>query len=139
MLACFDKAARSLQSATQSRDVVVLDRAEVKRTRRSLFGFTLPSLALFGNGGSDKPGAAAREDDKDEIRELETTIRRSTEQAYGRYTLVLEEGGTWRTTEPWGRGNEPEPGIKVTIKHGALSRYTLRIPGGRPVGVERVN
>src|SRR5829696_6737424 len=55
-LACFDRAAASLQAAAERRDVVVVDRQQVRESRRRLFGLPLPRLPIFG-GGDDDEGA----------------------------------------------------------------------------------
>ena len=46
-LQCFDRTSGALATAAQSGAVVVVDREEVRRTRRSLFGFSLPRLPFF--------------------------------------------------------------------------------------------
>ena len=45
-LACYDREARAAKGAIAAREVGVLDRAEVRRTRRSLFGFSVPSVIM---------------------------------------------------------------------------------------------
>lgn len=128
-LACFDKAAARLAEATASREVVVVDREEIKRTRRSLFGFELPRVGLFGGG--EKAGAAER------IEEISTTITTVRDLGHGKYSLVVAEGGTWQTTEAL-RGKLPKRGDTVTIKSGALGSYWLTVAGGRGVRAMRV-
>ena len=53
-LQCFDTAAANLQAATERRDVVVVDRAQVRESRRRLFGLALPSLPIFGGGDDEE-------------------------------------------------------------------------------------
>ena len=51
-LACYDEASARLAEAVESKELVVLDRQEIKQTRRSLFGFSVPNIPLFrGEGG----------------------------------------------------------------------------------------
>ena len=52
-LACYDEAATRLTQAVGRNDVVVLDREDIRQTRRSLFGFHLPRLPLFGGGARE--------------------------------------------------------------------------------------
>lgn len=133
-LACLDKAAAALITATDQRTIVVLDRSEVQRTRRSLFGFTLPKLPFFGNDRDH--------DDKDSraeaVTRLDTTIARATPMGYGLWTLVLAEGGTWRTTEA-DRAFNPASGGKITIKRGALGNYLATFGGHRALRIVRIN
>src|SRR4051812_15385852 len=51
-LACYDQASARFTEAVSKGDVIVMDKQEVRETRRSLFGFTLPHIALFR--GEDK-------------------------------------------------------------------------------------
>lgn len=132
-LACLDAAAAALSEAVAARSIVVLDRSEIKKTRRSLFGFTLPRLPFFGND-RDSPEP---EDEAQAVRQIETTIRQVGEYGRGMWTLVLEEGGTWRTTET-SRTFDPKPGDPLTIKRGTLGNYLAVFGRTGSVRVERV-
>ncbi|MEP6339745.1 MAG: hypothetical protein ABJ070_07905, partial [Parasphingorhabdus sp.] len=63
-LACFDEKVAALESATESKQVVIADREQVKEARRGLFGLSLPRIKLFG--GDKDEGA--------EIKEIEVKI-----------------------------------------------------------------
>src|SRR6185369_5733362 len=52
-LACYDEAVDSLGKALGQGQVVAVDRSQVQAVRRQAFGFTLPSLDLFGR--SERP------------------------------------------------------------------------------------
>ena len=127
-LACHDAATRALVGAVRRREIVVVDKDEVKKTRRSLFGFSLPRIGLFGSKGPD---------DGEEVTRLEGPIKRATRIGYGKWTLVLEDGAVWTTTEAWTGAREPQVGTIVTIKRGALGSYMATIAGGRAVRVMR--
>lgn len=128
-LACSDKAARALVDATKRKEVVVMDRADVTKTRRSLFGFTLPKLKLFGGGDDDR---------EEEIEQLEAKIERVAAQPQNGYVITIEGGARWRTTEPWTRSALPQPGVTVTIKRAALGSYFIKIGSGRAVRAIRI-
>lgn len=132
-LACFDKASAALATAVEKRDVVVLDREEVRRTRRSLFGFALPKLPFLG-GGKDKESEAA---EAEEIVRLDTTVTRVSATGYGIYTVVLAEGGTWRFEEG-DRAFVPRVGDKITIKRGMIGNYLGSLNGRRALRIARV-
>jgi hypothetical protein len=51
-LACFDESVAALDTAEESQTVVVIDQQQVRETRRSLFGISLPDTGLFGNGNA---------------------------------------------------------------------------------------
>ena len=46
-LACFDAGVAKLAEATARGDVKIVDREDIRATRRSLFGFALPHVAFF--------------------------------------------------------------------------------------------
>ncbi|WP_144033588.1 hypothetical protein [Sphingomonas guangdongensis] len=130
-LACTDAAARKLVDASRRREVVVVDKAEVTRTKRSLFGFSLPRIGLFG---SNTPAGA----DKEEIDELEAPITRVVGLGSGRYGITIEGGARWNTTEPWVRGVTPTAGASLKIKRAALGSYFVKIGSGRAVRAMRI-
>jgi hypothetical protein len=132
-LACFDTKVKALAAATNTRTIVVLDREEVRKTRRSLFGFALPRLPFFGN---DNNGEESR-DDTEAVQQIDTKIAGAGAYGHGLWTLILAEGGTWRTTET-SRTFDPSPGDALTIKRGTLGNYVALVGGNRTVRVERV-
>jgi hypothetical protein len=132
-LACYDKAAAGIADATAKKDIVVLDREEVRATRRGLFGFTLPRLPFFGGDKGDKSSTdAARE----EVEEIDTTVTAVRGFGYKYYRMTMEDGAVWVTTEAV-EHDTPHPGSKVHIKRAALGSYFLRIDGGRALKGKR--
>ncbi len=51
-LACFERTAEELITAAKSGSISVVDRNELRRTRRSLFGFSTPRLPFFAGDRS---------------------------------------------------------------------------------------
>lgn len=49
-LACYDRTVAALGKAEEAKEIVVTDREQMREARRSLFGFRLPSLRIFGSG-----------------------------------------------------------------------------------------
>lgn len=127
-LACYDQAADSLTRAIAAKQVVVLDRDDVRKTRRSLFGFTLPQLPFFG-GGNDEPP---------EAKEIKAKLASARELGYGKWRVRLEEGAVWETTEAVS-GSTPEAGQEVSIRKAALGSYFLKFGSTRAVRAKRVN
>ena len=119
-LACYDKAAGVLAKATTEGSIAVVTREDVRKTRRSLFGFSVPKLPFFSDDKS------AKEDTPDEI---ETTMRSFRVTRDGNLSMVMEDGAVWRTTEPARR--MPKPGAKVKIKKAALGSFFIMIDGAR--------
>lgn len=129
-LTCFDAAATRLSDAADKREIVVLDQAEVRKTRRSLFGFNLPKLPFFGNNRDDRP-------EEPEFQEINSTVKSIRGLGYGKYSIAIAEGAVWQTTEPL-RGS-PSVGDSITIKKGLIGAYFLSVDGKRASKAMRVN
>lgn len=128
-LACYDKEAGALVTAAQTGDVAVVDKAEARKARRSLFGFAMPNLPFFAGDKS-----------ADEVSDtLESTITRANGIGYGKFRITIAEGdAVWETTETYATMREPRSGDKIFIKRGPLGSYMLRIGSNRGVKGKRV-
>ena len=126
-LACYDKAAGALLQSVQNKETVVLDKQAVTKTKRSLFGFSLPRLPFFGND---------KDDEKEEFTQIEEPIKTVRSIGYGKFRFTLGDGATWETTE--GINAFPKPGQKVLIKKGLMGSYFIRFEGNRSVKGMRV-
>lgn len=130
--ACFDASARELEAAVKAKDVTIVDRQEIRSARRSLFGFTLPRIGLFGGGDPDDGRAGSGKAEFEDIKELNTTIASARVVANGRVELRLADGGAvWVTTDPM--PFPPKPGDKVRIRSGSLGNYFIAVDGQRSV------
>lgn len=127
-LACFDRTVGVMASATAEKDLVVLDRATMRETRKGLFGFSLPKLKLFGGGD---------EDARDEIQEIESVIAGLRSASDGYPIFVLEDGGNWKQTE--GRNVFPKVGDPIKIKRASLGSYMANVKNKAGVRVMRLN
>lgn len=130
-LACFDRVSAAMIAANESGDLRVLDREEVQKTRRSLFGFSLPNLGIFGRGDDEDVGEADGGFDV-----LNTTIAGVAGNNATGYLITTAEGAVWRTDET--PTMSPKVGQPVEIRSSALSAYYLRIDGQRGVKGRRV-
>lgn len=124
-LQCFDAAAAALEQAAERHDVVVVDRAQVRESRRRLFGLALPHLPIFGGGDNDR--------DDQEISQIEGVVAAAGQNNYGQWTVRLREGGTWVQTDHNPLALEPRPGQPVSIHRGTLGSYMMRV--GRQPGI----
>jgi hypothetical protein len=129
-LACYDNAAGALVKATNSGEVSVVDRSEVRRVRRSLFGFSMPRLPFFSG---DTTAAEVQN-------QLESTITSVRALNNGYYRLVIaDNNAVWETSDSSISFDPPRPGQKIVILRGPLGSYFLRINGqigvrGRRIG-----
>ncbi|WP_019834485.1 hypothetical protein [Sphingomonas sp. PR090111-T3T-6A] len=129
-LACYDKEAEALDTALAQRDITVINKEEMKRTRRSLFGFSLPNLTAFGLDKED--------DNSPEATTLDSTIRAVHGAGYDHWDFVLAEGdATWRNTDPL--EERPAVGANVHIHKGLLGTYFVKVGKGRAFRAIRVH
>jgi len=125
-LACFDRSAAALATAAEQKDVLVVDRATARETKRGLFGLALPRIKLFGAN------------DDEEIAQIDTIIASTYSARDGSTVIVLKDGAHWKQTD--GRETYAKAGQPVTIRKGALGSYFARInnqPGVRVVRLQQ--
>jgi hypothetical protein len=127
-LACYDKAAASIGEAVAKRDLVVFDRESVKKTKRGLFGFSIPNLGVFGD-----------EDEEAEIKQVEGTIAGTSRNGDGGYVFRLADGTRWSQADSKMIVIPPRNGDKVVIKKGALGAYFLSVAKQPGVKVKRIS
>ena len=124
-LACFDKASGELVAATETGEVSVVDRSELRQARRSLFGFNMPKLPFFA-------GDKSADDVSDKLVTKVTQVR---DLGHNRYAVRVAEGNAlWETLESYGAFHMPRVGESVEINRGPLGSYILRF--GRQRGVK---
>jgi hypothetical protein len=127
-LACYDKAATAIGEAVAKRDLVVFDRESVKKTKRGLFGFSIPNLGIFGD-----------EDDAVEVKQIDSEIASTARNADGGYIFRLTDGSRWSQTDSKPIALSPEAGDKVVVKKGALGSYFLSVAKQPGIKVKRIN
>ncbi|WP_271299093.1 hypothetical protein [Sphingomonas sp. CV7422] len=124
-LACYDRTVVAIDDAKTKKDFVVLERGEVQKAKRDLFGFSLPSIRLFGDGQADEP-----------LKQLVGVLQTTTGLPGGLMRFTLQGAGMWETTEATMVGLRQ--GDTVTIKAGSLGSYVATAPGRRSVRVRRL-
>lgn len=127
-LACYDRAAAALGDAVAKRDLVVFDRESVRKTKRGLFGFSIPNLGIFGD-----------EDGGVEVKQIDGVIAGLGRNADGGFIFRLADGGRWTQMDSKPIALEPRSGDKVVIKKGALGSYLMSIAKQPGVKVKRIN
>ncbi len=127
-LACFDQSVGAIEEAEKKKDLVVVDRKEIRETKKSLFGFTLPKIGLF---------TGDKDDDKDEVEEISSTVEIARMVKGGDWSLRLAgDAGTWETNGSLKA--DPRPGDKVRIKKASLGSYLGQVGISRGVRFRRV-
>ena len=129
-LACFDAAVAALQTAQERRDVVIVDRQQVREGRRRLFGLALPRIPIFGGGDDD-------DHDEDAVRSLEGTVS-AVSTSGGQYQVTLADGSVWLQVDNNMLAVAPRAGHRIVINRGALGSYMMRVNNQPGVRVRRV-
>lgn len=112
-LACFDAASESLEQATEKRELVIVERQEVERSKRKGFGFSLPEI-FGGSGGEDQIGS------------ISSTITAVQSSGYARWQVWLEDGSVWATSESATR-LQPRKGDPITIERAAMGTFLAKV------------
>ena len=124
-LACYDRGVAALQTAQQSNELYVADKAAMKEARKGLFGFSLPSLKIFGD------------EDLGDLDELETTVAGVSSGQRG-LIFTLPDGARWMQTDKRYM-DKPKIGSKIKIQKALLGSYMASINGKAGFRVERIN
>jgi hypothetical protein len=127
-LKCYDDAVGVLSSASEQGQILVVDREDVRLTRRSLFGFSLPKLPFFRGDKSQE----------DEPSLLEARIKSARPTGFNKWLVELEDGATWQTTEPDPRGAAPKVGEAIKIRKAAMGSYMITFERSRPLRAMRI-
>ena len=118
-LACYDRQVAAMETAEGARDIRIVDREQVRETRRGLFGFSLGNLNIFGSGeDEDEPEEA--------VLQIESTITAIATNSDGKYVFRLANDQRWLQTDP-PRGRSPQVGMTITIRRGSLGGYLANI------------
>ena len=102
-------------------DLVVVDRETVRSTKRALFGFAVPTIALFGG-------------DKDDMSQLDGLLAFAGRNRDGGYIFALKDGSEWSQIDDRPFALEPRTNDKITIRRATMGSFMLsvgRMPGVR--------
>ena len=127
-LACYDRQVAALEAAEASREIAVVDRQQIRRTRRSLFGLVLPDLGIFGGDRDEGDDGAA-------VNEINSTLAAIGTGADGRTIYRLADDSVWVQTE--GRVGTARRGEAVRVRRGPLGSFIANIAGRPGVRVIR--
>ena len=128
-LACFDAAVPALAQAQESKELRVVSREDVNRTRRGLFGFVGSGFGIFGDDED--------EDKKEEIKEI-TAVIKAVSGDSGSYVFTLEDGAVWAQSDETYL-KKPQAGKKLTIRRAALGSFMASVEGGLGFRIRRRN
>lgn len=123
-LACYDAAVASLNQAEQQGGIVVVERERLLEARRALFGFSLPSLpSVLGDVG--------------QLDEVETTLERASYNPSAGWTFHLADGSVWRQIDSTALHFQPNAGLRIRLRRGAMGSYFLKVADNPAVRAKR--
>lgn len=128
--ACYDGTVNALLGAVDAGDIRLIDRAEVRKTRRQLFGTSAPELDILKSDGKD-------EDQNPDL--LETTITSAVRTGNASWRFTTAEGAVWEINNPPRKIAPIMPGDKVVFKKATLGFFFIRINGQIGVKGRRVS
>jgi len=126
-LTCFDATTKALEDATDNRQIVMLDQDDVRKTKMSLFGFSLPKIPFFGESDAEQEA---------EFKQIDGNLAGVQAIGAGKYQFTVKDAGVWQTMEA-----TPvllKDGKAFAIKRGTLGSFLLVI-NGRGIRVKRVS
>lgn len=124
-LACYDREVAAMNQAEKSGELVAMDRDQVRKTKRSLFGLSLPDLGVFG-------------DDAEDETTIETTIRTVRMNPDGKYLFDLAEAGRWLQLDSRNFVIDPKAGQPIRIRRAAMGSYLANVNKQIAIRVRRV-
>jgi hypothetical protein len=127
-LACYDTKVGAIVAASEAGDVRVVDRGDLVRTRRQLFGFAVPELDILKDDKQDKEASEL----------LQTSITGSRQLSGRAWRFTTEEGAVWEINNAPGRFAPIKTGDKVEFKRASLGYYFIRINGQMGVKGKRI-
>ena len=122
-LDCFDAVSATLLADFDRGQVRLVRTEEIEKTRRDAFGFSLPTITLFG--GKDEDGEKV-----DALDTLTSTITRVSRIGEDSWRFTIAEGdAVWEVRNAPSRFREPKVGDSVEFEKAALGSYWVRVNG----------
>lgn len=126
-LACYDRAAATLDAAEKAGEVVVVDRAQVQEARKAAFGFNF-QMPSFMTGG-DRPEA---------LDKITATVESASQDATGKWVFRMTDGAVWRQVDSSRVSRDPKAGTTVEIRSATMGSFMMTV-GYSHIRVHRDN
>jgi hypothetical protein len=126
-LACYDREVGALEQAERAAEIRVVDRQQMRNTRRTLFGLALPDINIFG--GND--GGEA-------VNEISSTVKSFSQDSAGKYIFELADGARWRQIDTR-ETVPPKVGQPIRIRRAAMGSFLANVNNRIAIRVRRVN
>ena len=123
---CYDRQVSALDEAERKRDVVLVERSEIRKARRSLFGLPLPKLNIF-DGDGDEP----------EFKRIDVSIR-NAQRSGGKWLFELDDGTRWIQSDSEEVARSPKTGNRIRIRRAAVGSFFANIESAPAIRVRRI-
>lgn len=127
-LTCYDTKVAEMVMASEAGDMRIVDREDVRRTRRQLFGFTVPDLDILKGDETDKETSEL----------LQTTITSARKTGRNSWRFTTAEGAVWEISNAPPRLAGIAAGASVEFKKASLGYFFIRIDGQMGVKGKRI-
>lgn len=127
-LACFDRAVAAIDAAEARKELVIVDREQINKTRRSVFGLALPNLGIFGDSGTAGEPEA----------KVEGKIKRVWTAPDGKWGFEMDDGARWVQLDSRNFAIDPKPGQSIVIRRAAMGSYLANVNKQTAIRVKRV-
>lgn len=127
-LACYDREVAAIDAGEARKDLVVLDRQQLNKARKTLFGLALPNIPLFGQDAPEAEG----------VSHIEAKIKAVSQTPYGKWILDLEDGARWAQIDSKELQVYPKVGHPIKIRRAALGSYLANVNGQVAIRVQRL-
>ena len=127
-LACFEEAALKLKAATERKDIVVVDKEQIKKTRHTLFGLPLPHIDILGS-----------DSDQNQVTQVDGIVASAHHDGDGRWVINLQDGAVWQQTDDRVVARAPRAGFTVRIERAAMGTFMMRIQNQPAIRVRRLS
>ena len=129
-LACFDKEVGAFVGAANEGDVKVVEREEINKARKKLFGYSVPDAGIF---------KANSKEEKEQAKRLTSTITKVRQVSSKEWHIWIEEGDArWRLKNNSIRFKAPKVGDTVEFKPATMGTYWIRVNGRKGVRGQRI-
>lgn len=127
-LACYDAKTGAIIAATEAGDVRIVDREDLRQTRRQLFGFTLPEIGILKGDDQNKEASEL----------FQTTITSARQLNSKTWRFTTAEGAVWEINNAPGRMAPIKGGEAIEFKKASLGFFFIRINGQMGIKGKRV-
>lgn len=127
-LGCYDAKTGAIIAATEAGDVRIVDREDLRQTRRQLFGFTIPKVGILDGDDANKEASEL----------FETTITSARRVGNRAWRFTTTEGAVWEINNAPARMAPIKGGEKVEFKKASLGFFFIRLNGQMGVKGKRV-